>query len=156
MSIKLSIDEEDLLMALEDHSFDMHWYLDKESGEIFYLCDAYPGDNDDEIRKKLDEDYGRYEVIEPIPSYEGFDIMEDFIDSLAHCRAKSVLLKVISQRKPFFQFKQALLQFPEIREQWFEYHQSTILAKAEEWLKDRKINAKLIKPTLHEHDFDAP
>lgn len=46
-------------------------------------------------------------------------------------------------KKPFSNFKQALSDMPAIREQWFSFHDAHTRKKAEAWLKDQAIQAKL-------------
>ena len=140
------VDFDDLMMALETAEGMMEWYLDKETGDIFMLADESERDDmDSEYVEKMEEDPDRFVYIEPIPSYESYQVMESFIDSLPEGEAKNMLNKAISMRKPFRNFKDTLCDYPEIREKWFKFQEDIMFKKANDWLEDENIDAELIK-----------
>ncbi len=54
-------------------------------------------------------------------SYESFKIIEDFIQQIPDCSTKDRFEEIILRRKPFQQFKNLLVDHPELRQQWFIY-----------------------------------
>jgi len=132
-----------LFWAMESQGGDVGWYLDKETGEILQVSDDLLGDDEDEMRDKIEENPDRYLFIEPTPSDEGFKIMEDFIDSVPDPEAGDALAKALSRRSPFRNFKDALCEFPEIRESWFKFHNEALLERAKDWLGSEQIDAEL-------------
>ncbi len=143
---KIKVDFDDLMMALETAEGMMEWYLDKKTGDIFMLADEFERDDmDTEYVEKMEEDPDRFIYIEPLPSYEAYQVMESFIDSLSEGEAKNMLNKAISMRKPFRNFKDNLCDYPEIREKWFKFHEDIMFKKANDWLEDENIDAELIK-----------
>ena len=145
----ITILKEDLIYAMEDHGGEHNWYLDKETGEIFFVSE-YDSDEDDEYAQKVEEYPDRYICIDPLESRDSYRIMEDYIFSLSDPTAKRSLENAISRRRPFSNFKDALYDFPEIQKQWFIYHDNAVLQISKEWLEFEKIDFRLIdyKDTL--------
>lgn len=123
-----TIDLQDLCMALEDNSPDMEWWFDPERGE------AIPRSVDISWDELGVDDRDRLVAIEPIPSDEAYGDMEDFVAEVADPRAKDLLARAISGRGAFRRFKDTLLEFPELREAWFAYHDARMRRRAIEWL----------------------
>jgi len=142
----IKIDLENLVIAMDDHSYSLDWYLDKETGDIFPVAnESGEIDMDEEIIDKIEKNPDRYQVVDPIESHESFKIMEGFVDALPESKAREVLWRALSRRKPFRSFNDALLAFEDIRNQWFEYREAAILEKAEEWLGWQEIDAEIVR-----------
>ena len=140
---KIRIDKESMVVAMEDHSDYMNWYLDKTTGEIVYpSTDDF--DDEDELLDEIEEAPDRYLYIEPVSSHEGYNIMELFIESIEDDYARDVLERAISYKKPFSNFKQALIEFPDIRAKWFEFNKKTLLEEAREWLEIEGIDFEFV------------
>lgn len=123
-----TIDLQDICMALEDNSPDMEWWFDPERGE------AIPRSVDISWDELGVDDPDGLVAIEPIPSDEAYGDMEDFVAEVADPRAKDLLARAISGRGAFRRFKDTLLEFPELREAWFAYHDARMRRRAIEWL----------------------
>ncbi len=140
---RIQIDTDMLICALEDHNFEVHYYLDIKTGEIVTLTDLDIPE-EDELRESLDKDKDRYIYIEPIDSRESYAIMERFVYQLPEGKSKNNLTEALKQRKPFRQFKDTLHDYPDIREKWFQYHNQEIKKIAREWLQYNNIDAELL------------
>ena len=132
---RLEIDPDDLIAAL---TFRMEvsgasWYLDRETGNI--LLDS---PDLDELPAGFEDD-PRYLFIQQIESHDAYEIMQDFVDTLAAGRAADALQRALEGRKPFRHFKDTLLDYPELREDWFKYEQEAELRQAAEWCRDYDI-----------------
>ena len=138
---KVKVDLDMLLIAMEDHVAEIGWYLDKQTGEMLQVSAAFFGD-DDEMQEKVEEDPERYMFIEPIDSHDSFEIMEDFIATVSDLNARNVLTKAISRRKPFRNFKEALYEFEEIKENWFNFHHEALLQKVKDLLECEKVEVE--------------
>lgn len=135
----LKIDLEWLANALEDHS--NLWYLDLRSGEVIpenFDAGFSEDDEEDEV-KDMEEHPEIFLHITPLPSHEGYAIMEEYTDGLPEGRAKNSLARAISQPKPFRRFKDALFDFPEERESWFKFYNARLQAAAIEFLRVNSI-----------------
>jgi hypothetical protein len=123
-----AVDLGDLAQALEDHSYEHSWWLDPKTGEVVLWSDYVEelGEPDPEERGLL--------PIDPIPSHEGYEDMQDFIDRVRDPQARRRLERAIEGRGAFRRFKDTLLDFPELREAWFRFHDARIEQRAIEWL----------------------
>lgn len=139
------VDLQGLVGALEDQS-DFHtWWLDPRSGAI----EPWSGDSLDQ-----DEDHPaeRGSVpVEPISSREGWEDMADFVEQIGDPRPRDLLDRAIEGRGAFRRFKDTLLEFPELREAWFEFHGVRMERRAIRWLVDRD----LIEPQAGQRAIDA-
>jgi hypothetical protein len=140
----ITVDSEMLIMALDDHSLETSWFLDRSTGEVVPCSDMMDIDPDDEIYAALEDDPFRFKRVEPLPSRRGFDVMASFAEEVATGRAQSRLVSALEGRKPFRAFKDALFDTPELREAWFSYSQAKYLELAQEWLDDNDIEAVLV------------
>ena len=139
---KLTIDADDLLMAMEGSEPAEH-FLDRRTGEVACLADA--GDEGEGVRERIEAELGeRYLRIEPIPSAEGFRIMEHFVEALPEGEARRALDRALGKNRPFRAFKDALYDFHEVREAWLRFHGERLGAYALRWLEEEGIDAELV------------
>ncbi|HYZ98883.1 MAG TPA: UPF0158 family protein [Acidimicrobiales bacterium] len=130
------IDLDELAVALEDHSagYDAWWLFDPTTGETgYYSRDA---DDVEDLDDLLEE--GLLPVA-ALPSSEGYRDMEDFTERVAERRPAELLARAIEGRGAFRRFKDALFDFPELRDQWFAFHDARMRRRALEWLADHDI-----------------
>src|SRR4249920_912795 len=125
-----AIDVADLVQALEDHSDEQRWWLDPNSGEVVLWNDwaEDQGEPHPEARGFIG--------IEPISSGEGYADMEDFIAQVRDPRARDLLGRAIEGRGASRRFKDTLLDFAELRQAWFTFHDARMQRRALEWLAD--------------------
>jgi len=65
--------------------------------------------------------------------------MQDFLDTLPEGRLADALQHALEGRKPFRQFKDALLDYPETRESWFRFKGDYELRQAAAWCAEHDI-----------------
>ena len=100
--------------ALEDHSDFLRWFIDPITGEVL----AWSEDMEDVPDP---EQSGAY-YIEPIPSFEAYSDMQEFVARVPDRRASDLLGRAIEGRGAFRRFKDTLFEFPDLRETWFKFH----------------------------------
>jgi Uncharacterised protein family (UPF0158)/Nucleotidyltransferase domain len=122
-----------LAQALEDHSYEHSWWLDPETGEVVPWSDYF------EEQGEPDPESRGLRPIEPIPSFEGYEDMQDFIERVRDPRARDLLERAIAGRGAFRRFKDTLLDFPELREAWFRFHDARLEWRAIRWLLDEGL-----------------
>jgi hypothetical protein len=122
-----------LAMALEDHSSEGSWWIDAETGEVWYWRD----DEDDTEFDPVER--GDARCIDPLPSRAGYVDMEDFIARVPDRRAAELLERAIAGRGAFRRFKDTLFEFPELREMWFRFSDVRIERRAIEFLVDEGL-----------------
>lgn len=141
---RLSIDAQDLIMALENHGEVFQYFVDLQTGEVVFLADeAYVGKADDDLELEIEADPERYRAIDSLPSFKGWQVMADFIEQLPSGKERVRLTRAVQQSNPFRRFKNALLDYPRLREEWFAFHESAMIELALEWLRDEGIEADL-------------
>jgi predicted nucleotidyltransferase len=126
---------QELEMALEDHSYDLSWWFDPSTGGTV----AY---HSEELSEEAEEDHPEHRglvPVEAIPSNEGYADMEDFIERVGDPHARDLLDRAIRGRGAFRRFKDALLDFPELREAWFAFHDARMARRALEWLVEQGL-----------------
>lgn len=98
------------------------------------------GDLDEEIWgetiNEVEENYGEYLAFEGMESRESFRVMQDFIEDEIHDESiQQRFFDVIQRRKPFQQFKNLLLDYPDLRQQWFDYKDKRMIEYVEQQLE---------------------
>jgi hypothetical protein len=72
--------------------------------------------------------------VEPLPSWVGYRDMEDFAARVREPRTRDLLERAIAGRGAFRRFKDALLDYPDLRRAWFAFHDTRGERRAIEWL----------------------
>jgi predicted nucleotidyltransferase len=114
--------------ALQDHSPEHSWWLDPRTGRIDVWSDwtDQPDSDHPEARGWI--------CVEPVASREAYRDMEDFVALVRDRRAREVLARAIAGRGAFRRFKDALLEFPELRAAWFAMLDARMARRALAWL----------------------
>jgi hypothetical protein len=112
-------------------------FYNKTTGELDFYPDKSqnPGSDMeawDEVINKVDENYGDYIRFEPMYSSASFRMMEGFISNIDHIPTHNRFINAISRKRPFAHFKGLLLDYPELREQWFVYKQERYMEYVKE------------------------
>jgi len=127
------IDLSELCHAFEDHSDLMSWWLDPKTGEIHVSGDSmWDGET-------VDEDFeppAGFRRIEPLDSREGYADLADFTARVRDPKQREILERAIAGRGAFRRFKDALLEYPDLRAAWFKFHDARLERRAIEWLRD--------------------
>jgi hypothetical protein len=152
------IDLASLSEALEDHSDETAWWFDPATGEVEPWSVGLSS-GEDEVAP---EDRGQVRI-EPLPSSDGYGDMEEFIELVGDRRARQLLRRAIEGRGAFRRFKDALLEYPELRTAWFAFHDVRGERRTLQWLADQGFVersvadaeiARRTDPDLPEHDGD--
>jgi Uncharacterised protein family (UPF0158) len=125
------VDLADLGLALEDHSDEHTWWFDPVTGT---LEPRFAGDVDN----PPDTDAGLIRV-DPLPSVVGYRDMEDFAARVREPRTRDLLERAIAGRGAFRRFKDALLDYPDLRQAWFAFHDARGERRAILWLVEREL-----------------
>jgi hypothetical protein len=138
---KIIVTADDLIEAFDTHFEETAYYLDLQKGIVILVSEF---DDTDNLKEKIESDMtGRYVYIEPIPSLEGYQQMEDFIAMVSDKNLQEKLLIAISGTGAFHRFKEVLLTHPEERQRWFDFHEKMITEYTKEWISN--LNRELEK-----------
>lgn len=127
------VDLADLAEALEDHSYEHHWWLDPQSGEVELHVEELGVDElgDPEERGLV--------FVEPTDSSDAYADMADFSERVRDPRARAALERAIAGRGAFRRFKDALIDLPELRQVWFDFRDARAQRRALEWLARQRL-----------------
>jgi hypothetical protein len=124
---------------METHDPDVEHRLDRQTGEIVFLCDPGLTDVDEDTRERVEADPERYLLIAPVSSAEGWRPMREFVDQLPVGEARERLEAALHRGSPFRRFKDTLFGYPSVRQAWFCHHEQAVLAIAQAWLEPEGI-----------------
>lgn len=114
----------------DDGSMGLSYYLNVETGEV--VTTGFDDDEADVDPEELNDE--KYEVIMHLESYESYQHMEDFAVSLPEGRARTVLEQSLIRSRPFRHFKDALGDYPDERQAWFEFKDAAMAKVITRWL----------------------
>jgi Uncharacterised protein family (UPF0158) len=134
----VSVNWDDLEMALTSDPGEWTCYLDLETGEVRMVpMGGWEDDDDglsgDEIDDALNA--GRLAHVEPLGSRVEYQWMVEFTGTVRNARLRDRLEVALDGRGAFRRFKNALLDFPGERERWFAFREQRLHAAAREWLE---------------------
>ena len=123
-----SVDLDELRMALDDHSPETTWWI-------------HPGEGRIESRHGYDDGPAPegWRRIGSVGSHEGYREMAEFVSGVHHRRAAELLDRAITGRGAFRRFKDTLIEFPELREQWYRFRDARSRRRALRWLADEGL-----------------
>lgn len=140
-NIKVPADLQEICILFEDSSCEHRGYLDIKTGEIIQIFDdIMDPDEKEELDDKVDEGLGeRYIAIPNAESHEGYQDMEDFIETVNSVKLKEKLYNAITRKGAFRRFKDVLNSYPKEREKWFKFKDEMVMGRVNEWLEAEGI-----------------
>ena len=117
--------------------FKCYWNIN--NGELLFIPDElkYP---DIEIEawsdqiEKLNNNFNEYKEIDSLESYDSFEIMVDFVETLSDSNVlKDKLKDALNRNNPFREFKFLIDNSGEYRQKWFDFKNM----KLKEWVVKR-------------------
>ena len=135
---KIPIDLEQLCCAFEDDRSVLEYYLDLETGTILFTSELDPEEAPLRL-EQLEDECERYLPIPHLSSHESYQIMEDFIETVANKILKKNLAIAIAGKGAFARFKGVLLEYPSERERWFKFKKEKVMNEILVWLYDADI-----------------
>jgi len=150
--IELELDWEALAVAFENQLPNSYGYLDLKTGKVHSQNNA-PGEVPQPPGPAED-----YLFIQPRPSREGYRTMQRFIEAVTEPRLKEGLSAALVGKGAFRRFKDQLLDYPEVRQQWFAFKDAEVYAYVRDWLAREGVKATNEPPagTIKEHMSNTP
>jgi hypothetical protein len=131
---KLKIDMTMLELAFDSGFEEIAEYLDLQSGQVVMV-------------ERTSEEAENYEFSEhylAIPrqdSRDGYEEMEQFIETVRDPHLKELLTVAIQGQGAFGRFKYAISRYPEERDRWYQFKDQQLQARIREWLDSEDIEA---------------
>jgi len=111
----------------------MKVYLNKDTLEfesVLSWDDMTDPEPWDEIIRKIENEWRDVMIFEKFESRDSFQIMEDFVDEIDDLKLKEDLIKILTRKSPFANFK-AEIETSAYRQKWFDFR----TMKHEEYVK---------------------
>ncbi len=140
----LTIDWDELEMALTWHMDEGGHYLDLTSGHIV----SFTGIDDELAEEEIDAGLadGRLVPIAPLPSSAEYSWMAAFAESAKDRQLRRLLEVALSGQGAFRRFKDVLGDYPSERKRWFAFRDEHVVRAARDWLDDHDIEPTSLPP----------
>ncbi len=134
---RIRVDLQDLRFAMEDASYEHRYFLDTETSEVILVSEMLDDEEAQRQVAEIDEaEPGRYLQVPHADSREGYDDMQDFIDTVSDGHLQELLNVAIQGRGAFRRFKDVLARHPGEQQRWFDFQATRLEARARAWLAD--------------------
>ncbi|AYO31431.1 hypothetical protein D2962_13230 [Biomaibacter acetigenes] len=95
---------DELVDAYEDNDPMHQYFLNVKTGEVEFLTDYEP---DEELSDRIEEGFGEiYFRVPRISSSEGYDVMEEFAETVASSKIRQRLCEALNRSKKVFRESQ--------------------------------------------------
>src|SRR6056297_131309 len=157
--MELTVKLEDVMEAVELHSFESNYYYSKKDGKVYFITE-------DELRAADD-----YEDIEDFPDLQqdnikiaedilwsfdyiklpdnfdinDYEIMEDFCLSLEDKNLRDIMYNSIQGRGAFSRFKDNIHKYG-IADDWYDFQEDVYIQIAKDWCEENNIKCVEEKP----------
>ena len=135
----------EIAIALQQHFTEGAHYYDKTDDRVVFLLD-------EELDEELGpEDFPYWEKegfeiarthdlipIEPVESWKGYSIMEDFASQCGNEKIQSQLFQALNRKHPFSKFRYAV-EVNGVLDDWYAFKDAAYRKLAEEWLEDNHL-----------------
>jgi hypothetical protein len=116
-------------------------FLDTETGEVI-LVSEYDGDKDSTQRvEAIDEaEPGRYLQVPRSESSDGYQDMQEFIDTVSDKPLQQLPEVAIHGKGEFRRFKDELARDPAEQQRWFAFQMERLNTRVREWLANEGVS----------------
>ena len=149
---RLPVDLEEIATFMENVDRLNEYYLDTHTGATVILppelVDLAGRSGDDlpdwekdliPIAVEIDEGSDRYVPIPEFESYEGYDLMVEFAQSVSEPGLRDRLAIALDGKGAFRRFKNVLRSYPDEQKRWFAFNDAAMTKRAREWLHELGI-----------------
>jgi len=121
---------------MEDASLEHRYLLDTESGEVILVSELFEDEEQRQQLAKIDEaESGRYLEVPRAQSRDGYEDMQDFIDTVEDEHVRELLDVAIQGKGAFRRFKDALARHPTEQQRWYTFQAAQTDARVRAWLE---------------------
>lgn len=137
------VDFEELRFTMEDASYEHQYFLDTETGEV--ILDS-EDDDDEESTQRLEAigeaEPGRYLQVPRAESSDGYEDMQEFIDTVSDKPLQQLLEVAIHGKAALSRFKDVLARYPAEQQRWFAFQMERLDTRVREWLADEGVRSE--------------
>jgi F0F1-type ATP synthase delta subunit len=88
-----------------------------------------------EASEDLEQQSDRFILIPSITANERFQIMEDFVETIADEELQEMLNQALIEKGAFQRFDEVLQRYPNHWKQWLQFRTDRVEARAMEWFR---------------------
>jgi Uncharacterised protein family (UPF0158) len=125
-------DEDVLIEALTSVLDDIHYYYDRQTGEVIALSEEFG-------TGEIEGPASRYQPITPLSVSERYQIMEDFVETLGNQSLQDELTEALIEMGAFQKFEVVLKKYPTRYRQWEVFRTDKVKSRARAWLRENKV-----------------
>jgi hypothetical protein len=127
---------DDLLEAFENTDPEMIYFLDRETGEVFYVPADY---EDDAFWNEIEADQDRYLSIPCFDYDQERQLLQEFIKNIDNDKLRSVLNRAFAGKSPYGRLDDILSFYPEEQEKLASVREQMLTARVGHWLEEHDI-----------------
>lgn len=94
-----------------------------------------------EQARDVEENHEKYEAIPTRPSYEIYELMVEFAESIDDPRLRGLLIVALDGKGAFGRFKRMLDRYPEEQKKWFALKDKNMKEYVRQWLDELEIES---------------
>ena len=128
---------------MEDASYEHHYFLDTETGEVILVSEYDDDEASSQRLEAIDEaEPGRYLQVPRAESSDGYEDMQEFIDTVSDKPLQQLLEVAIHGKGAFRRFKDVLARDPAEQQRWFAFRMERLNTRVREWLADEGVRSE--------------
>ena len=127
---------DDLLDAFENPDHEMLYFLDRETGEVFYVPSDY---EDDGFWDEIEADSDRYLSIPCFDYDQERLLLHEFIKGVTNENLKTLLDRTFVGKSPYGRLDEILSFYPEEMERLLAIKEEQLAARVGQWLEEHDI-----------------
>jgi hypothetical protein len=146
---RLEVDLEEVAAAFESSREMNEFFLDLATGEVVVIpAELLEQDCLEEepaglpaweqallpVVRAIQEGGERYARVPQMPSYEIYNLMVEFAETVTDHRLRRLLAVALDGKGAFGRFKRVLADYPAERERWYRMKQAALNERVKEWL----------------------
>lgn len=131
----VEISWEDLLAAFTSGQLDKAYYLDRLTGEIFFV----PSSDNNEVRQQLQSNGERFLEIPPFDYRSERQIVTEFVAQISEQELRELLNRSLAGRKPFGKIEDILSFYPHEEERFALLKDQFLSLRLKNWMEENNL-----------------
>lgn len=131
----VEISWEDLLAAFTSGQLDKAYYLDRLTGEIFFV----PSSDNNEVRQQLQNNGERFLEIPPFDYRSERQIVTEFVAQICEQELRELLNRSLAGRKPFGKIEDILSFYPHEEERFALLKDQFLSLRLKNWMEENNL-----------------
>lgn len=143
----ITLNEKQISEIADSLDAGMNCYFNIKSGVIKTIIDldSWIGADEEPWEKdiqEIEENYEEYIAFDRMNTNQSFELMADFADSLDNENIRRKLVTALNKSKPFRNFKWAIDNSGDYRNQWFEFNKNRYIEYVKEQIEVHNLTQK--------------